>query len=80
MAAEKFDGCGPECPCRIEHRGELNEPACKYYETVCSAAIEKCKRELFNEAKNIKYSGGTVNVWPGTNRGWGPVTRKLEWE
>jgi hypothetical protein len=40
--------------------------------------MKKCKREFLNETKKIKYSGGTTIVWPGTNRGWGPITRKLE--
>jgi hypothetical protein len=77
MAAES--GCTPACHYWIARVGELNEPACNYYKTLCSAAMEKCRNELKKQDMKKSIIKPT-SVWPGTNRGWGPVTRKLDWE
>jgi hypothetical protein len=82
MAAETLDACGPACPYWIAHLGELNEPACRRYDTICSAVVERC--DLIKPLKDpvdVKKPGiKSTGVWPGTNRGWGPVTKKVEGE
>jgi hypothetical protein len=81
MAVE--NGCGPACPYWVDNLGELNDPACRYYATVCSA-IEKCHpvKPLNEPERQIVKKPGIrpTSAWPGTSRGWGPITRKLEGE
>jgi hypothetical protein len=69
-----FDVCGPACPYWTSSLGELNEPACNLIKKVCSA-IEKCDLRKFIAHKN-EYKP----IWPGTIRGYGPITKKLEGE
>jgi hypothetical protein len=38
---EKLKGCGPVCPHRIDRPGELNGPACGYYNALRSVAEDK---------------------------------------
>jgi hypothetical protein len=71
--------CSPICPYYIDRLGKLNEPVCGYYKTVCSAAAEKCLDELKKQDVNKPYFR-SMGAWPGINRGWGPITRKLEGE
>jgi hypothetical protein len=82
MAAGTLNACGSAYPYWIAHLGELSEPACRRYATLCSAAVERC--DLINPLKNpvnVKKPGiKSTSVWPGTNRGWGPITMKLDEE
>jgi hypothetical protein len=82
MAAEKTDKCGPACPHWVDNVGELNEPACRRYETVCSAAVEKCDLVKPDPGKHEIKNTGTRSktTWPGAHRGWGPITRLIEGE
>jgi hypothetical protein len=77
MAAE--NGCNPVCPYWIETLGELNEPACGRYKTLCSAAIEECRNEPVK--RDAKKPGiKSISAWPGSIRGRGPITKRLDSE
>jgi hypothetical protein len=113
-----FETCGLSCPHWIYRLGELDEPGCMRFKTVCSAAMERCdlvkhkphereaapetiKPETIGEEKPItlkpvstaekkekerfRKSAKPVNkrpiqaeAWPGSFRGWGPITKELD--
>jgi hypothetical protein len=82
------------CPHWIYPLGELDEPGCVRYKTVCSTAVERCDlirpktiskgREQAVESKKPVNRGlkrnpsGVAATWPGGNRGWGANNQKID--
>jgi hypothetical protein len=80
MNIETLKECIPKCHYQIEHIGELDESVCTWYKTLCSVAMLKCDLLKPLRKENIVTPIKTASVWPGANRGWGPITRKFEGE
>jgi hypothetical protein len=58
----------------------LGETACRRYHKPCSAAIKECDLFLrINPVPNGQAIKST-RPFPGTRRGWGPITKPLDGE
>jgi hypothetical protein len=68
MAEEKLNTCSPTYPYRADI---LDEPAYSGSSTAEKPLLAK---------RDIKCPVRFTSAWPGIKRGWGPITKNLEWE